>query len=134
MRIALLFLALPLLAAACAPPHRDLQPAQIESLTKLDEIMDVQATVSDPQFKKIGARQYSEADYEAFEEMAHRLESTTLKIHQFSKGPEFDAIADKLHAHAERLFGAASSQHAPSTSQALEDIQATCKECHRKFK
>ena len=31
-------------------------------LTKLDDVMDVQATVADPQFKKIGRGSYSDAE------------------------------------------------------------------------
>jgi hypothetical protein len=121
------------LAAACVP-HRDYSPAQIEHLTKLDEVMDVQATVADPQFKKVGQPSYSDADWAAFADMGGRLQVTSLKIHQFSKGPEFDQLADRLHAGAEALSAAASAKNAASASTTLGEIKVTCKTCHAKFK
>ena len=49
------------LATACVP-HRDLPPDQIEKLGKLEEVMHVQATVADPQFKKIGNTSFTDQD------------------------------------------------------------------------
>ena len=121
------------LAASCVP-HRDLPPDQINQLTKLDDVMDVQATVSDPQFKKAGETSYSDADWAAFTDMGNRIQVTSAKIHQFSKGPEFDQLADRLHAGAQNLSAAASAKDAAKASATLTEMKATCKECHSKFK
>jgi hypothetical protein len=118
---------------ACVP-HRDYTPAQIEKLDKLDEVMDVQATIADPQFKKIGQSSYTDADWNAFADLANRLQVTTRKIHQFSKGPEFDRLADQLHAKAEKLAAVASARDAAGASETLSAMKSTCKECHSKFR
>jgi hypothetical protein len=118
---------------ACVP-HRDLPPDQIEKLDKLDDVMDVQATVADPQFKKIGQAAYTDEDWAAFADMSSRLQVTSKKIHQFTKGPEFDKFADDLHAKAEQLGTAASAKDAKAASDTLEGMKATCKACHSKFK
>ena len=127
-------LVLAALAAACVP-HRDLPPDQIEKLDKLSDVMDVQATIADPQFKKIDDyASYGDADYAAFADVGNRLQVTSAKIHQFSKGPDFDHLADELHGHARQLATAASAKDARAASGALASIKATCKECHSKFK
>ena len=128
-----LFAALAVLPLACVP-HRDLPPDQIEKLDKLDDVMDVQATVADPQFKKIGQASYADEDWAAFTDVANRLQVTTKKIHQFSKGPEFDKLADELHAKAEQLGAAASAKDANAAADTLASMKATCKACHSKFK
>ena len=120
-------------AASCVP-HRDLPPDQINQLTKLDDVMDVQATVSDPQFKKAGETSYADADWAAFADMGNRIQVTSQKIHQFSKGPEFDQLADRLHTGAQNLSAAASAKDAAKASATLTEMKATCKECHSKFK
>lgn len=121
------------LTIACVP-HRDLPPDQIEKLDKLDDVMDVQATISDPQFSKSGATSYTDADWAAFTDMASRLQVTSKKIHQFTKGPEFDRFADELHAKAEALEKTAAAKDVKATSDGLASIKATCKACHSKFK
>lgn len=121
------------LVSACVP-HRDLPPDQIESLTKLTDVMDVQATIADPQFGKVGQASYSDADWTAFADVGARLQVTSKKVHQFSKGPDFDKLADDLHAKAEHLATTAASKDVHATSDALASIKATCKECHSKFK
>ena len=135
MRLSLLSLLLVCLpfAASCVP-HRDLPPDQINQLTKLDDVMDVQATVSDPQFKKAGETSYTDADWAAFADMGNRIQVTSQKIHQFSKGPEFDQLADRLHTGAQNLSAAASAKDAAKASATLGEMKATCKECHSKFK
>jgi cytochrome c556 len=132
MRLPISLLALAF-AASCVP-HRDLPPDQINQLTKLDDVMDVQATVSDPQFSKRDQTTFSDADWAAFADMGNRIQVTSLKIHQFSKGPEFDQLADKLHTGAQNLSAAATAKDAPKASATLGDMKATCKECHSKFK
>jgi len=121
------------LVAACVP-HRDLPPDQIDKLDKLDQVMDVQATVADPQMSKTGAASYTDADWAAFTDMSNRLQVTSKKIHQFTKGPDFDRLADELHAKAEKLGTSAAAKDVKATSDGLASIKATCKECHSKFK
>ena len=121
-------------AAAGCVPHRDYPPDQIDKLAKLADVMDVQATIADPQFKKVGEASFSDADWTAFADVASRLQVTSKKIHQFSKGPGFDKLADDLHAKAEQLATTTSSKDVKATSDALASIKATCKECHSKFK
>ncbi len=41
-------------AIACAPPTRDVKADDVPKLTSLKDLMDVQATIADPQFKKVG--------------------------------------------------------------------------------
>lgn len=132
MTTRVLFLAL--LGAAACVPKRDLPPAEIEKLPSLDQVMDVQATVSDPQFGKIGKASFDDQDWAAFADMGSRLQVTSAKTKQFSKGPDFDALADQLHVRAEALSTAASSKDARAASDALGQIKATCKTCHSKFR
>jgi hypothetical protein len=133
MRTAYLLALVPL-AFACSPPHRDLPGDQIEKLTKLDEVMDVQATLADPQFKKMHDPTYGDADWAAFADVGSRIQITSKKVHQFSKGADFDAFADTLHKHAEELSAAASAKDAKAASAALAAMKATCKACHSRFK
>ena len=133
-RPVLLALGLSSLAALACVPKRDLPPDQIEKLGKLSEVMDVQATVADPQFKKIGAASYADADWAGFADMATRIQVTSRKIHQFSKGPEFDTLADRLHSGAEALAAATTAKDARAATATLAEMKATCKACHSKFK
>jgi cytochrome c556 len=122
-----------LLFCGCVP-HRDLPPDQIDKLAKLSEVMDVQATVADPQFKKAGSIAYADADFAAFADVGARIQATSLKTLQFSKGPEFDGLAKQLHASAEALAAAAAKKDAAASSDALVQMKTTCKACHSKFK
>ena len=127
-------LAVALCVGAGCVPHRDLAPDQIEKLDKLKEVMDVQATVADPAFKKVGESAYSEQDWAMFADVGNRIQVTSRKAHQFSKGPEFDKLADQLHATAEKLSAAATAKDVGGASGALVAMKATCKECHSRFK
>lgn len=120
-------------AGACVP-HRDLPPDEINKLSRLDHVMHVQATIADPQFKKIGEASYTEEDWKAFADVGGRLQITAAKAKQFSKGPEFDALADQLGAKAKDLAAAAESKDARAASDALAQVKETCKTCHSKFK
>jgi hypothetical protein len=131
MRAILLGVALTLVACV---PHRDLPPAQIEALGKLDDVMDVQATIADPQFKKIGGAAYTPEDFAAFADVGARIQVTSHKILEFSKGPEFDGFATRLHGNAEALAQAAAAKDGAAASTALAAMKATCKACHSKFK
>lgn len=132
MRIVLIALACSL-ACACVP-KRNLPLEAIPKLTKLEDVMDVQSTIADPQFKKIGAASYSDADYAAFADAGARLQASALKIKDFSKGPGFDALAVQLHDQAKSLADAAAAKNASAASAALAAMKATCKECHSKYR
>jgi cytochrome c556 len=106
----------------------------IAKLTKLDDVMDNQATAADPELKKIGQGAYGDADWAAFAAASERIQATSLKIKDFSKGPEFDGLAMQLNAKAKALGVAAGAKDAAGASGALGDMKATCKACHSKFR
>jgi cytochrome c556 len=122
------------LIASCGPPVMNTPVEQIPNLTTLAEVMDNQATTADPQFKKIGEASYTDEDYKAFATASARLKVTSLKIKDFSKGPEFDALAMRLNEKAAALGTAAEKKDAAASSEALKEMKATCKECHSKFR
>ena len=130
--VRILALALPILA--CSPPKLSTPLADIPKLASLDEVMDNQATVADPQWKKIGETNYTEADFTAFTEVAERIQVTSLKIKDFTKGTDFDALAMRLNEKAKALGAAATAKDAAAAGTALKEMKATCKECHSKFK
>ena len=137
MSKATLVLATAIVAAAfvaCGPPHRDVPAADVAKLPSLDQVMDVQATIADPEMKKAGAPSYTDADYAAFAEVSNRIQATSTKAKEFSKGPDFDKLADKLHETAVTLGKAAAAKDQKGSSDALATMKATCKECHSKFK
>lgn len=135
-RFALVSLSLCAVAAlaACGPPHRDVAAADVPKLASLAEVMDSQATIADPEMKKAGAATYADADYAAFTEVSNRIQATSTKTKEFSKGPDFDKLADKLHETAAALGKAAAAKDAKGSSDSLAGMKATCKECHSKFK
>jgi cytochrome c556 len=121
-------------AAACGPPMKQTPVEEIPKLTKLTDVMDNQATVMDPLFKKIGQTQYSDEDWAAITAAATKVQATSLKIKDFSKGAEFDALAMKLNQQATDLGNTYSTKDAVAASTALANMKATCKECHKKFR
>jgi cytochrome c556 len=123
-----------LLVIGCGPPQKSTPIEEIPKLTKLDDVMDNQATVADPQFKKIGQAAFSDADYAAFIDTATRLQATSVKIKDFSKGAEFDALAMRLNEKSRALGDAGQAKNAANANAALKDLKATCKECHSKFR
>jgi cytochrome c556 len=118
---------------ACVP-HRDVPANDVPKLTSLKEVMDVQATVADPQMGKAGQATYADADWTAFADLSSRIQATSTKAKEFSKGPEFDQFADRLNGTAVALGKATEAKDAAGASKALGDMKATCKECHKKFK
>lgn len=120
--------------AACGPPHRDVPAGDVPKLTSLGDLMDSQATIADPQMKKAGAATYTDADYAAFAEVSSRIQATSTKAKEFSRGPDFDKLADRLHETAVALGKGASAKDAKASSDSLAAMKATCKECHSKFK
>jgi cytochrome c556 len=129
-----LILAVGALSLVACVKQSNLSTEEIPKLTKLDDVMDVQSTVADPQFKKIGQASYSDADWAAFADTSARIQSTSLKIKDFSKGAGFDALAVELNEKAKALGDAATAKDAAGASKALADMKATCKSCHKQFK
>ena len=121
-------------AAACGPPQKQTPIEEIPKLTKLTDVMDNQSTVMDPLFKKIGQTSYSDADWAAITSAAARVQATSLKIKDFSKGAEFDALAMKLNQQAAELANTYSTKDAAAASGVLAKMKATCKECHKKYR
>ncbi len=121
-------------AAACGPPMKNTPVEEIPKLTKLDDVMDNQATVMDPLFKKIGQAAYSDEEWAALTAASAKLLATSLKIKDFSKGAEFDALAMKLNQQAQELSNSYAGKDATAASTALANMKATCKECHKRFR
>ena len=121
---------LSLVSGACVP-HRDVPASEVPKLTSLSDLMDSQATIADPQFKKIGDEaKYTDADYAAFAEVSRRILATSTKSKDFTKGPAFDGFADKLHGTAEALGKAAEAKDGKASSAALAAMKQVCKDCH----
>jgi cytochrome c556 len=118
---------------ACAP-KKNTPIEEIPKLTKLDDVMDNQAAVADPLFKKIGTSSFSDAEWAQVAEAGARLQATSAKIKDFSKGAAFDALALRLNEKAKALADAATAKDAAAASSTLAEMKATCKECHSKFK
>ncbi|MFO0761751.1 MAG: cytochrome c [Byssovorax sp.] len=113
---------------------------QIPKLTKLDDVMDNQSTVADPEFKKIGQASYTDADYAAFAVVSERIQATALKTEEFAaeeaKGKEdgFKGVAKKLAEKAKALGVAAAAKDAAASSTALKEMKEACKECHSTYR
>jgi cytochrome c556 len=121
-------------AAACGPPMKQTPVEEIPKLTKLDDVMDNQATAMDPLFKKIGQTSFNDEEWAALTAAATRVQATSLKIKDFTKGAEFDALAMKLNQGATELSSSYATKDAASANKALEGMKVTCKECHKKFR
>ena len=121
-------------AAACGPPMKNTPVEEIPKLAKLTDVMDNQATVMDPLFKKIGQTTLTDEDWAAITAAGAKVQATSLKIKDFSKGAEFDALAMKLNQQATDLSNSYSTKDAAAASTALGNMKATCKECHKKFR
>lgn len=125
---------LPLAAAGCVP-KRDVALGDIPKLAKMEDLMFAQANVADPQFKKIGQGSYTDAEFAAFVDAGQKLQATAQKTRtSFSKGAEFDQLAARLEDFARQLTTAGEGKNAVAASQALSDVKATCKSCHKKFR
>lgn len=124
----------PMLLAACAPPHRDVPAKDVPALGKLDEVMDVQATVADPWFGRAKDGRIGEGDFVTLADVGERIQATSQRTKAFTKGPGFDALADRLGETGKRLGEAAGKKDAKAAAEALLAMKATCKECHEKFR
>ena len=76
----------------------------------------------------------TDADWAAITAAATRVQATSLKIKDFSKGAEFDALAMKLNQQATELSNSYASKDATAANTALANMKATCKECHKKYR
>jgi len=121
-------------AVSCGPPKNAAPIDQIPKLTKLSEVMDAQATTADPQMKKRDQATFTEGEFAELAETARRIDATSKHIKDFSKGPAFDALADRLNQNAASLGKAAESKDAAAARSALSAMKATCAECHDKFR
>ncbi len=122
-----------LLLGGCVT-KRNVPVSDIPKLGKLEEVMDVQATIMDPLFKKAGEPAFSDADWAAFTDASARIQASSLHVKDFTKGPEFDALAVRLHDLAASLGTAASGKDVAGAQTALRDMKSTCKECHKRFR
>jgi cytochrome c556 len=121
-------------AAACGPPIKNTPVDEIPKLTKLEDVMANQATVMDPLFKKIGQTTFTDEDWASLTAAATRVQATSAKIKDFSKGAEFDALAMKLNQQATELGNTYATKDAAAANTGLQNMKATCKECHKKFR
>jgi cytochrome c556 len=121
-------------AAACGPPVLNTPVEEVPKLSKLEDVMANQATVMDPLFKKSDQPTFSDEDWAAMTAASAKVQATSLKIKDFTKGPEFDALALRLNQQAAALGAAYGGKDANAARQALKDMKATCKECHKKFR
>jgi cytochrome c556 len=127
-------LVLVLSAARCAP-DTNTPLGEIPRLTSLAEVMDNQKSAADPQFAKVGHDTFTDDDFAAFAKSAERLQMTSLKARDFSKGrPAFEALAIRLGEQAKALGTAAAAKDTAGAKAALTEMNAACKECHAKFK
>lgn len=122
------------LALSCVP-QKNTPIADIAKLTSLEDVMDNQATTFDPQYAKVGAASYSDADFAALGVTGDRIQATSLKVKEFAKGrAEFEGFATTLNEKAKALSAAAGSKNAAAANTALTEMKAACKGCHSKFK
>jgi cytochrome c556 len=129
-------LLLPLLfvLASCAPPKNNTPVDQIPKLGSLKEVMDVQATTADPQFKKTDQAAFSAEEYASLSETARKIDATSRRIKDFSMGKDFYTLADLLNGHAATLSKAVEAKDDKGVRDSLQAMKATCKECHSRFR
>jgi cytochrome c556 len=128
------FAAAVLMLLGCAP-DKNTPLGEIAKLPTLEDVMDNQKTAADPQFAKISAATFTDADFAAFGEAAERIQATSLKTKDFSKGrAEFEALTMKVNDRAKALATASAAKDAAGAKAALTDMKAACKECHSKFR
>jgi len=133
MRLSLLALLVPL-AIGCQAPKKEVTPEQVQGLTKLDDVMAAQATYADPLMKKRDQLAFSDAEYASMIDASARLQATSMKTKEFSKGPAFDDLAARLHGQAEALGAAGQAKDSEKARAALTAMRDICRECHTKFR
>jgi hypothetical protein len=119
---------------ACGPPIKNTPVEEVPKLTKLEDVMDNQSTVMDPLFKKIGQTSFTDDDWAELTAAGTKVLATSLKIKDFTKGAEFDALAMKLNQYANDLTNSYANKDAVAANTALTNMKSTCKECHKRFR
>jgi hypothetical protein len=122
-----------LLAAGCGPSVR-YTDSDVPKLTVLKDIMWAQAQAMDPQFSRMFQSTYTDDEFADIGAAATRLQLTAPRIKEFSKGPDFDKLADELNNNAVQLGAAAGAKNAADTSRELREIKDTCRSCHNRFR
>lgn len=118
----------------CGPAHF-IGNAEIPTAKKLSDVMWSQAQLADPAFKKITAPAYHDADWAAFTALGERLQLTSVKLKQdFSKGADWNELAEALGVHAGQLLDAAKAKDQKAASTALASTRADCRACHKEYK
>ena len=118
--------------AACFSANTPL--GEIATIKSLDLVMDNQATAIDPIFKKIGQAKFDDAELAAITAASERVQATSVKTKDFSKGTDFDALTLKLSEKAKALGDAAKAKDATAINATLTDMKGLCKQCHSKFR
>jgi cytochrome c556 len=96
--------------------------------------MAYQSSAIDPQFSRIGGQSFSDADFIAFAGASEKVQAASLRIHDFSMGTDFDALATRLHDRSKDLGDAAAAKDAAKINTALEAMRQACKDCHHAFR
>jgi cytochrome c556 len=120
--------------SACGPPINNTPASGVPQLKTLAEVMDVQATTADPQFGKAEQASFTDAEFASLAETGTKIDATSKRIKAFTKGPGFDALADKLNQDAVALSTAAGAKDAAGARAAIASMKATCKQCHSEFR
>jgi len=119
---------------ACATPHRDYPVSLIATVDDMAELMDVQATVSEPRFdlaeSLAGASELTEQDWAAFHDMGTRLVATSARAEHLSPGEIFSRWNGVLGAQAASLVEAATFRDIEQTLLLVTEIDETCEACH----
>ena len=127
------------LCAARCVPYSNPPLAEIENLGSLREVMDAQATISDPLWSHIDDRSIGDRDWPTFADAATRLEATAARARTFdgtfgAKAGRFDELADRLETGAAALGMATHDRDAGRASQIIDELKNTCDECHKEFR
>jgi hypothetical protein len=122
---------------SCSPPRRDYDEATIAGVDDLEELMDVQATVADPRFRR--AREVAEgsltaADFPEFVDMGRRLAATGRRLAAFGKAPRFLAYGAEQVRLATELTRVAQAGDGPETARVALAIRQVCADCHQEFR
>lgn len=122
-------------ATACTPAKPARTPvSELATLASLEAVMEEQEHTAEPHFGKVSAATLSDDDFATLADVGERLVATSARTKAFSRGPEFDALADKLGGHAKALLESARAKDVTATKAALGEVEATCEGCHSKFR
>lgn len=130
LAVALVF-GLPL--GACAPSKPPATLDEIKQLTKIAQLMGIQARAADPLFKQANG-DWSQADWAKVAESALRLDTTSGRIKALSRGVKWDNWAGAVNTQALALGQAAQNKDGTAAKAALTEMKMACKACHSKYK